>query len=90
MIIKKRLKQIYRKKGTEIAKTKKLPLEYGTGLGSEPGIDVLGNLWEEVHAYKKQVQVMVVGSEEWELCYLALKKDFTITAMEIWMKLKEP
>jgi AraC family transcriptional regulator len=49
---------------TYIGFTKKLPLEYGAGLGSDPGIDVLGNLWEEVHAYKKQVQGMVVGSEE--------------------------
>lgn len=44
--------------------TKKLPLEYGTGLGSDPGVDVLSNLWDEVHAYKKQVQKTVVSSEE--------------------------
>lgn len=44
--------------------TKKLPLEYGAGLGSDPGVDVLSNLWEEVHTYKKQVHETVVSSEE--------------------------
>lgn len=44
--------------------TKKLPIEYGAGLGSDPGLDILGNLWKEVHAYKKQVQEMAVSSEE--------------------------
>lgn len=44
--------------------TRKLPLEYGAGLGSDPGVDVLSNLWDEVHAYKKQVQKIVVSSEE--------------------------
>jgi AraC family transcriptional regulator len=49
---------------TYIGYTEKLSLEYGAGLGIEPGVDVLGNLWEEVHVYKNQVQRMVVGSEE--------------------------
>lgn len=49
---------------TYIGFTKKLPLEYGAGLGSDPGIDVLSILWEEVHEYKKQLQGMEVGSEE--------------------------
>lgn len=49
---------------TYIGYTEKLPLEYGAGLGIEPGVDVLGNLWEKVHVYKNQVQTMVIGSEE--------------------------
>lgn len=44
--------------------TKKLPLEYGAGLGVDPGVDVLGILWEEIHTYKNQVRSMVTGSEE--------------------------
>lgn len=44
--------------------TKKLPIDYGAGLGTEPGIDVLAQLWDEIHAYKDQVQDMVAGSEE--------------------------
>jgi AraC family transcriptional regulator len=43
---------------------KKLPLEYGAGLGSDPGVNVLSNLWDEVHTYKKHVQETIVGSEE--------------------------
>lgn len=39
-------------------------MNIGGGLGVEPGVDVLGQLWDEVHAYKEQVQGMVVGSEE--------------------------
>lgn len=49
---------------TYIGFTKKLPLEYGAGLGTDPGVDVLGNLWDEVHAYKKQVKEMVISQEE--------------------------
>ena len=49
---------------TYIGFTEKLPLEYGAGLGIDPGVDVLGNLWEEIHSYKNQLQGMVVGSEE--------------------------
>lgn len=49
---------------TYIGFTKKLPLEYGAGLGVDPGVDILGILWEEIHAYKNQVQEMVEGSEE--------------------------
>ena len=41
-----------------------MPLEYGAGLGIDPGVDVLGNLWEEIHSYKNQLHGMVVGSEE--------------------------
>lgn len=44
--------------------TKKLPLEYGAGLGTDTGVDVLGNLWDEIHTLKEQVQEMVEGSEE--------------------------
>lgn len=49
---------------TYIGFIKKLPLEYGAGLGSDPGVDVLSNLWDEVHAYKKLVQGAIIGSEE--------------------------
>lgn len=49
---------------TYIGFTKKLPLEYGAGLGVDQGVDVLGILWEEIHAYKNQIQEMVASSEE--------------------------
>jgi AraC family transcriptional regulator len=49
---------------TYIGFTKKLSLEYGAGLSVEPGVDILGILWDEIHAYKNQVLGTVTGSEE--------------------------
>lgn len=43
---------------------RKLPFGYGDGLGSDPGVDVLWELWEEVHTYKKQIQEKETSSQE--------------------------
>lgn len=42
----------------------KLPIDYGTGLGTESGVDSLGLLWEKFHAKKKQTKVFADYCEE--------------------------
>lgn len=43
---------------------RKVPIEYGDGLGTTPGVDALGNLWDDLHAFKDQVKEMAAGPEE--------------------------
>ena len=49
---------------TFIGFTRKVPIGYGDGLETTPGVDVLGNLWDDLHAFKDQVKERVAGPEE--------------------------
>ena|GEM_PF-5220660 len=46
---------------TFIGFTRKVPIGYGDGLETTPGVDVLGNLWDDLHAFKDQVKERVAG-----------------------------
>ena len=37
---------------TFIGFARKVPIDYGDGLGTTPGVDVLGNLWDNLHVFK--------------------------------------
>ncbi|PNT91819.1 hypothetical protein CDQ84_18810 [Clostridium thermosuccinogenes] len=49
---------------TFIGFTRKALIDYGDGLGTTPGVDVLGNLKDDLHAFKDRVKERVAGPEE--------------------------